>query len=77
MPYFWGQWYPCFGFLMTSPLSFKARMGCLIRIAEANAVYIPGDQPLVLNIANLLMVSIVGQQFKTTVQHRHLPAHSI
>ena len=29
---FWGHWYPCFGFLVTSPLGFKARVGfCLIR----------------------------------------------
>ena len=24
---FWGHWYPCFGFLVTSPLGFKARVG--------------------------------------------------
>ena len=24
---FWGYWYPCFGFLVTSPLGFKARVG--------------------------------------------------
>ena len=24
---FWGHWYPCFGFLVTSPLEFKARVG--------------------------------------------------
>ena len=24
---FWGDWYPCFGFLVTSPLGFKARVG--------------------------------------------------
>ena len=23
----WGHWYPCFGFLVTSPLGFKVRMG--------------------------------------------------
>ena len=23
---FWGHWYPCFGFLVTSPLGFKARV---------------------------------------------------
>ena len=38
---FWGHWYPCFGFLVTSPLGFKARVGCLIRIAEANVMYVP------------------------------------
>ena len=24
---FWGHWYPSFGFLLTSPLGFKARVG--------------------------------------------------
>ena len=28
----WGHWYPCLELLMMSPLSFKARMGSLIRI---------------------------------------------
>ena len=27
MSYFLGHWYPCFGFLMMSPLRFKARVG--------------------------------------------------
>ena len=27
MSYYWGHWYPCFGFLVTSPLGFKARVG--------------------------------------------------
>ena len=26
---FWGHWYPCFGFLVTSALGVKARVGCL------------------------------------------------
>ena len=47
---FWGHWYPCFGFLVTSPLGFKARVGCLIRIAEVNVMYIPWDPPLVLHL---------------------------
>ena len=25
--HFWGHWYPCFGFLVTSPLGFKAGVG--------------------------------------------------
>ena len=37
---FWGHWYPCFGFLVTSPSGFKARVGCLICIAEVNVMYI-------------------------------------
>ena len=56
---FWG---PCFGFLVTSPLGFKARAGCLIHIAEANVMYVPWDPPLVLHIANLLTVSIAGRR---------------
>ena len=27
MCYFGDHWYPCFGFLVTSPLGFKARLG--------------------------------------------------
>ena len=29
-PFLWGNWYPCFGILMMSPLCFKARVGSLI-----------------------------------------------
>ena len=29
---FWGHWYPCFGFLVTSPLGFKARVGSALFI---------------------------------------------
>ena len=53
---------PCFGFLETSPLGFKARVGCLIWVVEANIMYIPWDPPLVLHIANLLTESIAGHQ---------------
>ena len=35
---------------------------CLIRIAEANVMYIPCDSPPVLHIANLLMDSIGGHR---------------
>ena len=30
-----------FGFLVAFPLGFKARVGCLIYITEANAMYVP------------------------------------
>ena len=50
MSFFGGHWYPCFGFLVTSLLGFKARVGCLIRIAEANVMYVPQDPPLVLHL---------------------------
>ena len=49
---FWGHWYPCFGFLVTSPLGFKARVGSALFaiFAEANVMYIPQDSPLVLHL---------------------------
>ena len=49
---FWGHWYPCFGFLVTSPLGFKARVGSALFaiFAEANVLYIPQDSPLVLHL---------------------------
>ena len=30
-----------FGFLVTSPLGFKARVGCIIFIVEVNVMYVP------------------------------------
>ena len=33
-----------------SPLGFKARVGCLIHIAEANVLYVPQDPLLVLHL---------------------------
>ena len=47
---------------MISPLGLKSRVGCLIIIAEAYAMHIPGEPHLVLHLNNLLKVSIVGQQ---------------
>ena len=49
---FWGHWYPCFGFLVTFPLGFKARVGSALFaiFAEANVMYIPQDSPLVLHL---------------------------
>ena len=48
----WGQWYPCFGFLVTSPLGFKARVGSSLFacFVEVNVMYIPWDIPLVLHL---------------------------
>ena len=40
MSFFGGHWYPCFGFLVTSPLGFKARVGSAL-FAEVNVMYIP------------------------------------
>ena len=49
---FWGHWYPCFGFLVTSPLGLKARVGSALFaiFAEVNVMYIPQDSPLVLHL---------------------------
>ena len=47
--HFWGHWYPCFGFLVTSPLGFKAKVGT-IYIVEVNVMYVPQDPPLVLHL---------------------------
>ena len=42
---------PVFGFLVTSPLGFKARVGsALFAFAEVNVMYIPQDSPLVLHL---------------------------
>ena len=56
MSLFWGHWYPCFGFLVTSPLGFKARVGSALFaiFVEANVMYIPQDSPLVLHLPTLL-----------------------
>ena len=39
-------------------------------------MFILSNPPLVLRIANLLTDSIIGWEFKTTAQYRHLLAHS-
>ena len=51
-PFLGGHWYPCFGFLVMSPLGFKARVGSALFtiFAEANVMYIPQDSPLVLHL---------------------------
>ena len=41
MSFFWGHWYPCFGFLVTSPLGI---------FVEANVMHISQDPPLVLHV---------------------------
>ena len=44
---------------------FQSQSGySLIHITEANIMYIPWDQPVMLHVANILTVSIVGWQFK-------------
>ena len=46
---FGGQWYPCFGFLVTSPLGFKAVLPFLL-FCGVNVMHIPQDPPLVLHM---------------------------
>ena len=67
MSFFWGHWYPCFGFLVTSPLGFKARVGSALFtiFAEANVMYIPQDSPLVLTLADLLVARRAAGHFST------------
>ena len=54
---------------------FKARVGCPFCFAGANVMFTPWDPPLVLHTASLLMINIIGQQFKTIPQHCHLLTH--
>ena len=49
--FFWGHWYPCFGFLVTSPLGSKPEWVLPYSLlVEANVMYIPQDPPLVLHM---------------------------
>ena len=52
MSFFGATGTPCFGFLVTSPLGFKASVGSALFaiFAEANVMYIPQDSPLVLHL---------------------------
>ena len=64
LKFFWSGIFPCpiLGplvplFWISGDISsgFQSQSGfCLIRIAEANVMYIPWDPPLVLHVANLL-----------------------
>ena len=58
---FWGHWYPCFRFFLTSPLGFKARV--VLPYLHFGVMYMTLDPPLVLHIPNHLTVSIVGWQY--------------
>ena len=65
---FWGHWFPCFGFLVTSPLGFKARVGsALFAFWEANVMYIPQDPPLVLHMPTSWQ----------SVCHQSCPPHTV
>ena len=63
MSFFGGHWYPCFGFLVTSPLGFKARVGSALFaiFAEANVMYIPQDSPLVLHLPTSKYCTLDGR----------------
>ena len=52
MSFFGGPLVPLFGFLVTSALGFKARVGSALFaiFAEVNVMYIPQDSPLVLHL---------------------------
>ena len=57
MSFFWGHWYPCFGFLVTSPLGFKARVG------STNVMYSPLRSTSGATHANLLVAGIAASHF--------------
>ena len=62
MSFFGGHWYPCFGFLVTSPLGFKARVGSALFaiFAEANVMYI--HSPRFTSGATLGNLMVAGVQ---------------
>ena len=52
-PFLWGHWNPCFGFLVMSPLGFKARVGSLIHLINKKAKFThhwQADEVLVIYI---------------------------
>ena len=58
---FWGHWYPWFGFLVTSFLGFKARVGSALFVCfmEENVIYIPRDAPLVLHLSTCCLPAVL------------------
>ena len=59
---FWGHWYPCFGFLVTSPLGFKTRVVLPYSLFVHSPRSTSGATP-----ANLLTASIAADQFPTCI----------
>ena len=61
---------PCLGFLVTSPLCFKARVDFALFtfFAEANVIYIPQDPPLVLHMCQPLG----SQHCSWSLPHMHV-----
>ena len=65
-----GHWFPCLGFLVMSPLGFKARVGSALFtcFTEPNIMYIPRDPPLVLHL-----LSLDSWQRSQSLSHMHQP----
>ena len=57
MSCFWDHWYPCFAFLVTSPLGFKARVGHNAKLAihEKNWLTIREQKNAIQNFYNPLL----------------------
>ena len=67
MSFFGDNGTPCFGFLVTSPLGFKARVGSALFaiFAEANVTYIPPRFTSGATLADLLAVGVQPVHFPT------------
>ena len=59
---FWSHWYPCFGFLVTSPPGFKARVGSALFTGFVEAICNVHSlrSTSSANPANFLMASMVA-----------------
>ena len=67
--FLWGHWYPCFGFLVMSPLGFKARVGsALFDLSGGICVmlHVPWDSPLVQHLPT-------SWQPAWQLSHLHIP----
>ena len=75
---FGGHWYPCFGFLVTSPLGFKARVGsALFAFAEENVMYISLRSTSGATLANILAASAQPVLSPHTVAEVRLPGFEL
>ena len=65
---FWGHWYLCFGFLVTSPLIFKARVGSVYSLFCRDECNVHSLRPTSgATPANLLMAGIPIGYFPTCI----------
>ena len=66
---------PCFGFLGTFPVGFEAKLAALFALQGGGGyvMYIPWYSPLLVHIANLMMVSIVEWRFNWATTYWHTP----